>query len=198
MVDGDRPRGMLAPADREYLQQGDEYGSSRQARSQRRQAVRQRTRDTILDFAVLFDRLDENEKKELWDEGFEGDPRPFFDGLAATIAFFFWGLVSEEDAKAWVDHDVNPRRGDLFVQVLKEGLSRGALKYDVLIDRVDLNVEGRRASEFDEKEAQRRAEAGEDFSPQFIRMLLETGMIGDDRIQEVVREELVKRSTSDE
>jgi len=197
MVDkGSRKRGMLAKVDRDYLQQGEEYGDSRQARHKRRQAVRERVYHSILDFPLLLDYLEEEEKERLWEEGLEDNPREFLDGLAATIGFIFWGTMSKEDAEAWVDHDVNPRSG-LFMQTLKEALYQGGLKHDVVITDIDLNVEGDRLTEYSLEKVRERAEAGEDLSPQLVRLLLETETVNGDRVQEALREELTDDSLSD-
>ena len=196
MVDKDRERGMLAEVDRDYLRKGKEYADSRQTRYKRRGDIRERVYQTMLDFSLLLDFLDEDEKEKLWTEALERDSRAFLDGLAATIGFIFWGTMTKEDAEAWVDHDVNPRSGP-FMQTLKEGLYQGGLKHEVVITDVDLDVEGDRLTEYSLEKVRERAEAGEDLSPQLVRLLLETETVSGDRVQEALREELTDDSLSD-
>lgn len=58
----DRPRGILSQADREFLLASDderEENYSRQAKGNRERAIRERLENAILDFSMIFSRLDD-------------------------------------------------------------------------------------------------------------------------------------------
>lgn len=58
----ERPRGILTEADREFLRNSEEY--SRQAAHARQNAILERTRNAILDFTLLWEQWDHDER---WD-----------------------------------------------------------------------------------------------------------------------------------
>lgn len=78
--DGSRPRGILSPADRSYLEDPEKYAEnhSRQAVDKRIEDIRERTRNAILDFKLLFesDGFDEPEREKV----FAGVGPDFFGG----------------------------------------------------------------------------------------------------------------------
>lgn len=87
--DPDRQNAMLTRAQREFLL-GDGSGRSRQDRRGKREQIRKRVRNTMLDFAILFDRWEKHDEDAITD--FVGD---IFDdegmkkGLNALIAMLY-------------------------------------------------------------------------------------------------------------
>lgn len=85
VADGDepRPRGILSTADRSYLEDPEEYAEnhSRQAVDKRIEDIRERTRNAILDFKLLFesDAFGESERAKV----FAGVGTGFFGGEEA-------------------------------------------------------------------------------------------------------------------
>lgn len=61
----DRPRGILTPADREYLI-SDKSGYSHQAQHKRKKAIKKRIVNALLDFALLENYLDEELREEIF------------------------------------------------------------------------------------------------------------------------------------
>lgn len=102
--------GFLTPTDRSFLQGETEY-DSKQGRYKRRQSIRERTRGAYLDFTLLYDHLDDEERTKIFEplaDGVyhpqavpwrEGDPparfqraRALKDGISSAIAFSYLGL----------------------------------------------------------------------------------------------------------
>lgn len=68
----DRP-GLLTPTDRQFLLGRKSYASEQSARD-RRQAIRDRVRNAILDFSLLFRTLDPADREEIFDDVLEAVP----------------------------------------------------------------------------------------------------------------------------
>lgn len=65
----DRDRGFLAPIDRAFLRGEKDY-EHRQSTYDRRQTIRDRTRNALLDFAVLYEHLSDDQREKIL------EPRP--------------------------------------------------------------------------------------------------------------------------
>lgn len=103
-----RGRGMLSPADREFLR-GDRDLSSVQAERNARTRIRTRIYDALRDFEVLVEHLDERDSDLVFGKrASDGDGTEAFDAFVSTVAFLYRGL----------DHT------DLdFETVLREGIN---------------------------------------------------------------------------
>ena len=77
---GDRPRGLLSDADRAYLTGDRTYDSPSSEREVRRR-IRERVRNGIVDFALLFEHLDARDRQQLLRtyENLDAAPRGGFD-----------------------------------------------------------------------------------------------------------------------
>lgn len=66
--DASRPRGVLSGADRRYLKDPESYAQehSRQSVRERKKAIRERTRNALLDFQILFEELPPEERKKIF------------------------------------------------------------------------------------------------------------------------------------
>ncbi|WP_254769272.1 hypothetical protein [Salinilacihabitans rarus] len=84
----DRDRGVLSPADREFLLGERELGHE-QSRRNAEARVRRRVENAILDFDLLLHTLPEKDRRQV----FEGVPadQDLLDGLRAAIAFAYVG-----------------------------------------------------------------------------------------------------------
>lgn len=140
MTDDDRERGILTPADRDYLRNPDEY--SRQASHQREQAIRKRTRDALLDSTVLFENLDEDLRKDIFgvDTGGKSpsERREWAhveDGAAAFIAFLYLALNERFGGGG----------GGGFESTLKNAMSRVAEENGWILEDFDFRAEFTRA-----------------------------------------------------
>lgn len=86
MADVDRSRGILTPADRRFLL-GDVTLGSEQSRYDARYRIRQRTRDALLDFPLLFEQLADRDRKQV----FDADSEEVADAIVDAIAFLYLG-----------------------------------------------------------------------------------------------------------
>lgn len=105
--DHDRPRGILSPADRQYLT-SDKSGYTYQAQHKRENVIRERVVNGLLDFALLEQHLDDDQRDDIFgafdlhqppDEDETGGP--FTDSvvyatcISDLIAFLYRGLRME-------------------------------------------------------------------------------------------------------
>ena len=105
----DRGRGGLTPSDREFLLKTEderEEDYSRQSRSDARTRIRARAKNSILDFAFLFEHLDENERKKIFKEVTSDTNqlssaeyescRDFRNAIANTLGFLYLGTLTSK------------------------------------------------------------------------------------------------------
>lgn len=72
MSEGERDRGILSKADRNFLRASDgEY--SRQATHERERAIEERVVNSLLDFEILFEHLTREERREIYEQLPEGE-----------------------------------------------------------------------------------------------------------------------------
>ncbi len=93
----DRPRGILSPADRAFLVKSEEERAqeySRQARSKRKRAIRERVKQSVYDVTLLLDFWPSQERADLIEAVLE-DWRGR-EGLADLIALFALELVPRD------------------------------------------------------------------------------------------------------
>jgi hypothetical protein len=84
MDDSDeRPRGILSPADRRFLR-GEADLRSEQSVYDTRYRIRQRVRDALLDFPLLFAHLDDRDREQV----FDGDER-LADAVVDAVAVLY-------------------------------------------------------------------------------------------------------------
>lgn len=97
--------GFLTERDRKFLRGEKEYSgeNARQLRYQTRRAIRERTRAAFRDFSLLYDVLDETERKNIFNVADDpldhvedgGLSRETRDGISDTLAFLYLSLVGE-------------------------------------------------------------------------------------------------------
>lgn len=92
MNDADRPRGILSPADREYLL-GEAEMAHEQSRRNAEARIRQRVTDAVLDFGLLVHALSEKDRRQIFEKGL--DDEAFADGLMTMLAFAYMGLKEQ-------------------------------------------------------------------------------------------------------
>jgi hypothetical protein len=93
-TDADRPRGVLTPADREFLR-GEREGTEG-SRYNIRRRIRQRIADAILDFSLLFDGLPKRDVEQLIDPE-DGNGDELRDALCDVNAFLWHATTTYED-----------------------------------------------------------------------------------------------------
>jgi hypothetical protein len=102
--------GFLTATDRKFLRGGKEY-DTKQGRYDRRRAIRERTQQAFRDFIVLYEEMNEDERRKIFDVIADGtyhpnlaghtdeeppdeirDAQEFQSGLFSTLAFMYLGL----------------------------------------------------------------------------------------------------------
>lgn len=89
----ERDRGVLTPSDREFLLGKKDYNHA-QAESNKKRDIRERTRNAIIDFELLFWFLEEEQSKAVFDSLDEDDIVP---RLGYVIGYLYQALGLEED-----------------------------------------------------------------------------------------------------
>lgn len=89
--DPERDRGILTPSDRAFLL-GRKTDYTEHSKKQKRNRIRRRVRNAILDFTILFEYLDERDRKTVFDpEDAERDA--YTRGITDALAFFHLGTM---------------------------------------------------------------------------------------------------------
>ena len=89
MPESDRDRGILSPADREYLRGEREFASA-QAERNARARIRDRVFAATFDFELLVDALADRDRELVFEKRFgEVDGAGAFDALVAAFAFYY-------------------------------------------------------------------------------------------------------------
>lgn len=192
-----RKNAMLTTEDRRWLTGEKTYEGehAKQQRYQRRRDIRERVYNSILDFTILFDHLEDEERERLFgeaagrtDRGFED--RAFENGVRDALAFVLYSI----GATALM----TPRGRDtpaaaLTERLLADGLYRAGRKDDVLVEGIDLDIDATHLPIADVLDA---LDAGEELSPAELGLLLETERVDTAEIQERIRAMLVDEPTN--
>lgn len=127
---GERGRGVLSPADREFLR-GDRELSSVQAERNARARIRERVYDALLDFEVLVEHLEARDRELVFGKrASDADGTEAFDAFVSTLAFLYGGL-GETD----LDFETVLREG---VNLAEASNDRAAtIDYDVTFHALD-------------------------------------------------------------
>jgi len=88
----DRPRGILSPTDREYLCGHKEYAQP-QTDANRRQDIRERVKNGLKDFALLWLFLDRKEREKLFDDLGEQETDEVIESM---VSFAHLGLARDK------------------------------------------------------------------------------------------------------
>lgn len=127
----DRPRGILSPADREYLKHPEEY--SDQAAYERRQAIVTRVHEAFHDFPLLVSRLEEERRREAFGDRDLENKDHTINVLSSAFAFLYLGITDtvgpEELAK------------DAFEDLIGDGVRNAYLQRGVSVDDVTVTIE---------------------------------------------------------
>ncbi|GAB3419810.1 hypothetical protein GCM10027435_21670 [Haloparvum alkalitolerans] len=90
-ADADRPRGILTPSDRDFLL-GRKTDYTDHSRKQKRNRIRRRVRNAILDFSILFECMEERDLNTVFDPDDE-DREAYTQGITDMLAFLHLGTM---------------------------------------------------------------------------------------------------------
>ncbi|MCO8244898.1 hypothetical protein [Haladaptatus sp. AB643] len=184
-----RKNAMLTTEDRRWLTGEKTYDGehAKQQRYQRRNDIRERVYNSILDFTILFEHLEEAERKKLFGEvtangrHWDVDDKPFIEGVSDALAFLLYNV----DAAATMRTDDEAHEeATVAEELLIEAFYRAGMKADLLVDQVDLDVE---AIQLPFEDILADLEAGNELSPAALRVLLESEQVDTATIQEQLR-----------
>ncbi|UIP01428.1 hypothetical protein Hbl1158_16090 (plasmid) [Halobaculum sp. CBA1158] len=90
-ADADRPRGILTPSDRDFLT-GRKTDYTDHSKKQKRNRIRRRVRNAILDFSILFEYMEERDRETVFDPDDE-DRDAYTQGITDMLAFLHLGTM---------------------------------------------------------------------------------------------------------
>jgi hypothetical protein len=180
-----RKNAMLTTEDRRWLTGEKSYEGqhAKQQRYQRRRDIRSRVRNTILDFTILFEHLEESEREKLFDrpdEDGETDDE-FTNGLRDALAFVLYNTGITES----MEREGSERSVPLAERLLQDAVYRAGKRDEILVEDVDLAIEATRAPVSAILED---LKAGNEVSPARLCLLLESDEIDTARAQDCIRE----------
>ncbi|MFW6317076.1 MAG: hypothetical protein ACOC06_01225 [Halorubrum sp.] len=126
-ADAERPRGILTPSDRDFLL-GRKTDYTEHSKKQKRNRIRRRVRNAILDFSLLYECLEDRDRKTVFDPDDE-DREAYTRGITDMLGFLHLGTMGY----------VTP-----FKDMLSEGVAKSEQRLagsDYRMVRVDFNVE---------------------------------------------------------
>ncbi|WP_435194135.1 hypothetical protein [Natronomonas sp. EA1] len=160
----DRGRGILTPSDREYLlERKTDYTDH--SKKQKRNRIRRRLRNAILDFTILFESLEDRDRETVFNPD-DDDRDAYTQGITDMLAFLHLGTMGYYTP---------------FKDMLSEGVNKGEQKLagsDYRMVTVDFNVDP--VGQIDVDEVIDKLESGdfekitEDELQAFVRLLAES------------------------
>lgn len=87
----DRERGILTPSDRAFLL-GRKTDYTDHSKKQKRNRIRRRIRNAILDFSIIFEHLDDRDRETIFDPDHD-DRDAYTRGITDVLAFLHLGTV---------------------------------------------------------------------------------------------------------
>ncbi len=182
-----RKNAMLTTEDRRWLTGEKSYEGehAKQQRYQRRRDIRKRVQNTILDFTILFEHLEDAERKKLFsrvdEEAVGSGDDEFIHGLQDGLAFI---LYSTGITKSMVQENHDHSKS-LAEQLLREAVYEAGKREDILVEDVELTIDATRAPIATILED---LKAGNEVSPAGLHLLLESDTVDTGRVQECIRE----------
>jgi len=176
----DRSRGILTPSDREFLL-GRKTDYTEHSRKQKRNRIRRRVRNAILDFTILFDYLEERDRELVFNPDAE-HREEYTRGITNVLAFLHLGTMGYYTP---------------FKHMLAEGVNRAEQELagsDYRMVSVEFNVDPVGNIDVDavlEKlEEERFEEVTDEELRAFVRLLAETDVVSTDEMRPAMKEHM--------
>ncbi|MFB6251832.1 MAG: hypothetical protein ABEI27_09155 [Halobellus sp.] len=185
-----RKNAMLTTEDRRWLTGEKVYDGqhAKQQRYQRRRDIRERVYNSMLDFSILLDDLDDDEWVEIFGEISDGGRRwqnadqdlriGVRDGLAFLLRTVGIATLMREGGTA---ERTIPER--MFTTALR----RAGYRDGLLVDAVSLDID---ATDVGIPELLEGLQSDEPLSPGSLYLLMESGVVDTDVVEECLREQL--------
>jgi hypothetical protein len=180
-----RKNAMLTTEDRRWLSGEKTYEGehAKQQRYQRRRDIRERIYNSLLDFSILFEHLEDDECRKLFGspetrrKQLTDDSR-LSDGIRDGLAFLLYNM----DITAAMGS--TDGAGPLAEWFLTEAIHRAGKKDGFLVEDVDLSID---AVDFPHASLLEHLEAGEDLTPRELWILMESDEIDMGDLQDCLR-----------
>lgn len=127
----DRPRGILSEADRRYLRNPEEY--SKQAKYERRQAIIERVHEALHDFPLLVYKLNEDSRKEAFEDRDLENKDHTLNVLSSAFAFLYLGITDTVEPSDLAK--------DAFEDFVGDGVKRAYRERGVVLKDVDVSID---------------------------------------------------------
>lgn len=184
-----RKNAMLTTEDRRWLTNEKTYEGehAKQQRYQRRRDIKERVYNSILDFTILFQNLEETEREKLFghiagDGACEiDDPDAFEAGIADALAFLLYNIGGTSLMRT---PDADTRRRAVAQRLVTDALYRAGRRDDLLVEDMSLDID---ATYLPLPNVLDELEAGTPLSPARLRVLLESEQVETAEIQACVR-----------
>ncbi|MDL5363137.1 hypothetical protein [Halalkalicoccus sp. NIPERK01] len=182
---------MLTTEDRRWLTGEKVYDGqhAKQQRYQRRKDIRERIYNSMLDFSILLEELDEDERREIfgevtddgqqWRNGDEDLQAGVRDGLAFLLRTI--GIVS-------LMREATSTDSMIPVRMFTTALCRAGHHDGLLVESVSLDID---ATDVGVPELLANLESGETISPGGLYLLMECGAFDSGVVQDCLREQLL-------
>lgn len=183
-----RKNAMLTTEDRRWLTGEKTYDGehAKQQRYQRRRDIRERVYNSMLDFTILFQQLEETEREKLFgqisDDGTQWDieDEAFEAGIRDALAFLLYNVgvtkrMSTDEALS---------ETTVAERLATDAIYRAGRRDDFLIEGVELAIS---ATHLPLSNVLDDLEAGTQLSPARLRILMESDRVDTTEVQECVR-----------
>jgi len=181
-----RKNAMLTTEDRRWLTGEKVYNGehAKQQRYQRRRDIRERVYNSLLDFTVLFEHLEADERQKLFgsvESNYETltDDRKLTNGCRDALAFL---LYSTGITLVMTDASQQPKV--VAEWLLSEALYRAGRNEGFLVDNVELSID---AETLPHSSLLEDLETGEELSPRELRLLMESDDVDTRKVQDCIR-----------
>jgi hypothetical protein len=181
-VASDRPRGILTPSDRDFLL-GRKTDYTEHSMKQKRNRIRRRVRNAILDFSILFANLEERDRETVFDPDDE-DREAYTRGITDMLAFLHLGTMGYYTP---------------FKDMLAEGVRKAEQRLagsDYRMVNVEFNVEPVGQIDVDEVIEKLEQEEFSELSDEELRAFVRLLTLSDGFSPETAREQ-IKENLSD-
>ncbi|ESS03465.1 MAG: hypothetical protein A07HR67_01863 [uncultured archaeon A07HR67] len=178
-ADADRPRGILTPSDRDFLL-GRKTDYTKHSRKQKRNRIRRRVRNAILDFSILYECLEDRDRETVFDPDDE-DSDAYTRGITDILGFLHLGTMGYHTP---------------FKEMLTEGVAKSEQRLagsEYRMVSVEFNVEPVGQIDVDEVIAKIEADEFERITDEELRAFVRLLSMSDEFAPTEVRESLNSR-----
>lgn len=187
-----RKNAMLTTEDRRWLTGEKTYEGqhAKQQRYQRRNDIRERVYNSILDFTILFEHLGAEERAKIFGEVTD-DGRQWTesdDGLRNGVVDAFAFLLGGIDVGSFL-REPTSSEATVADQLLKAALVRAGQREGFLVEGIDIEVDATEVAIPDVMDALR---AGDDVSPAELYLLMESDIIDSGVVEDCLRDRLFR------